>query len=94
MNRHMVDQLADTRAQIKALEATEAKLKSEISAQMGSADSLGGDEFIARQTLTERKGGMDEKALIAAGVDVEKFRKPASAVMTLRIEARAQELAA
>jgi len=52
LNRHIVDQLAEVRAQIKALEAREAELKTQISTAMGSANSLGGDEFIALQKLS------------------------------------------
>ena len=70
-NRHPVDQLADVRETIKTLQAREAELKDEIGKLMGKADSLGGDEWIARQSLQERKGSIDEARLKAAGIDAE-----------------------
>lgn len=92
-NRHPVDQLADVRAQIKALQDQEADLKAQISAEMGSRDSLGGDEFIAFQTLQTRKGGIDEEKLKAAGIKVDLYRKPSSTAHVLRVERRAAEVA-
>ena len=92
-NRHPVDQLADVRAEIKALQDREADLKAQISAEMGSRDSLGGDEFIAFQALQTRKGGIDEASLKAAGINPEKHRKPSSTAHVLRVERRAAEVA-
>jgi len=92
-NIHPVDELAEVRAKIKHLQDREGDLKDVISKMMGGADSLGGDEFIARQVLTERKGSLDEKAMKAAGIDTDRFRKPASAVLSLRIERREVEAA-
>lgn len=92
-NRHIVDQLADTRASIKELQARESELKAAVSKQMGDRDSLGGDQFIARQTLSERAGSIDTKAMQAAGIDPDAFRKPASAYVTIRVEERAMEAA-
>lgn len=92
-NRHPVDQLAQIRSTIKVLQDRESQLKEEIGSLMGSADSLGGDEFIAFQKLQQRKGGLDEKALKASGIDPDKFRKPASTFITLTIEPRVQEVA-
>ena len=93
MNRHIVDQLADVRAQIKELEARETDLKTQISAAMGGSNSLGGDEFLALQKLSTRKGGIDDKAMIAAGIDVAKYRKPDVTVFSLTIERREVEAA-
>ncbi|HWE98856.1 MAG TPA: hypothetical protein VG248_03580 [Caulobacteraceae bacterium] len=76
-NRHVVDLRADVRAQIKDLQKVEENLKAEISRLMGSDDSLGGDEWIASQTLSTRKGAIDEAKATAAGVDLNAFRKPA-----------------
>lgn len=90
-NRHIVDQLADIRATMKSLKADEDTLKGQISEAMGSADSLGGDEFIARQTLTERKGSIDTKAMEAAGIDIERYRKPGVSVYALKVERRVLE---
>jgi uncharacterized protein (UPF0335 family) len=90
-NRHPVDQLADVRERIKTLQTAEEMLKALITTRMGTADSLGGDEFIARQAISERKGGLDEKAMKAAGIDTDKFRKPSSTVISLRLERRAGE---
>lgn len=94
-NRHIVDRLADVRAQIKELGTVEDELKSRISAEMGSRDSLGGDEFIAFQTLTTRKGSLDEARICAAlGVDnLDAYRKPDVAVHSLKVERRVAEVA-
>lgn len=92
-NRHPVDRLADVRAQIKKLQDEESDLKALISTEMGSKDSLGGDEFIAFQTLQTRKGGIDEASLKAAGINPDKHRKPASTSHVLRVERRVAEVA-
>lgn len=94
-NRHIVDQLADVRAKIKALQEHEKDLKEEVGRQMGAADSLGGDEFIASQAISERKGSIDE-AKVARKLGVENldaFRKAPSTVVTIRVESRASEAA-
>lgn len=93
-NRHPVDQLADVRESIKTLQAREAELKDEIGKLMGKADSLGGDEWIARQSLQERKGSIDEARLKAAGIDADAFRKPPVTSIVLRVERRAMPEAA
>ena len=90
-NRHPVDELADVRAQIKELKDREDDLKVIISLDMGDGDSLGGDEYIATQTLSTRKGAIDEKALKAAGVNVSDFRKADVTVWSLRLERRATD---
>jgi hypothetical protein len=93
-NRHPVDELAEVRAKIKFLGERESELKAIISKLMGpNNNSLGGDEWIAIQSMSERKGGIDEKKLIAAGIDVEKFRKPGSTPMIMRVERREVEAA-
>lgn len=93
-NRHPVDQLALVRETIKNLKEREEELRAIVSAEMGSGDTLGGDEFIARQTVSERKGGVDEKAVKAAGIDLDRFRKPAVPVFSIRVERRVMEDAA
>ena len=92
-NRHPVDQLADIRATIKTLKAREDELKDQVSALMGDADSLGGDEFIALQKITTRKGSIDAKTLEAAGIDVDHYRKPATTVYAITVEPRVSEAA-
>lgn len=92
-NRHIVDQLADVRAEIKTLQDREKVLKAAVSKRMGEADTLGGDEFIAIQTLTERAGSIDAKAMERAGIDPARFRKPAIVVQTIRVERRVSEVA-
>lgn len=92
-NRHPVDELADVREAMKSLKAREDELKAIISNAMGSADHLGGDEFIATQTLSERKGGLDEKAMKAAGIDTDRYRKASTVVTTIRVERREREVA-
>jgi hypothetical protein len=90
-NRHIVDQLADTRAEIKVLQANEKSLKEEVGRLMGGKDSLGGDEFIASQSISERKGALDETAIAKKlGVDtLDAFRKAPTTVVTIRVEPRA-----
>lgn len=91
-NRHPVDQLAEIREQIKALKAREDELRNKVSAMMGAADSLGGDEFIARQSVTIRKGAIDEAAMRASGIDPDDWRKPEVTVYAIRVERRATEM--
>lgn len=90
-NRHPVDQLANVRATIKALQEREAELKEEIGTLMGNADSLGGDEFIASQKLQSRKGGLDEKRLTEKLGDLSAYRRPDTSFITLKVEPRAME---
>jgi len=91
-NRHVVDRLADIRAAIKALKKDEAICVSQISEQMGDGDSLGGDQYIARQIISTRKGSIDTGRLEADGIDVDVYRKPETVVYSLRLEARVQEV--
>ncbi|WP_309083745.1 hypothetical protein [Chelativorans sp.] len=92
-NRHIVDQLADVRAQKKALEAKEEELKVLISKAMGSADSLGGDQFIAFQKVSTRKGIYDMKKIEATFGDMSLFRKPDVTVYQIVVEPRIMEAA-
>jgi hypothetical protein len=92
-NRHPVDRLADVRAEIKRLQVEEIDLKAMIQTEMGSADSLGGDQYIASQSLQERKGGIDEAAMKAAGIDLDKYRKSSSTFVLLKVEPRVMEMA-
>jgi cell division protein FtsB len=88
-NTHPVDALARVRAAIKELQDNEKALKDEIQTAMGGDDALAGDEYIASQAISTRKGGIDEKAMVKAGINVESYRKPETTVITLRIEKRA-----
>lgn len=90
-NRHIVDQLGQVRNTIKILKEREDDLKKQVGVMMGKSDSLGGDEWIARQSISSRKGSIDAKAMEKAGIDVEQFRKPDSIVITIRTEQRALE---
>lgn len=92
-NRHPVDRLADVRAEIKKLQDEETDLKAQITTEMGSSDSLGGDQYIASQALQERKGNIDDAAMKADGLDPEKYRKPASTFIVLKVEPRVMEAA-
>lgn len=92
-NRHIVDQLADVRAEIKALQETEKVLKAAISKMMGSSDTLGGDQYVAIQKTQERKGSLDAEKITAAGLDPEQFRKPATVAFILHVEPRVAEVA-
>lgn len=91
VNRHPVDELADVRAQIKELQEKEYTLRVEVSVLMGDNDSLGGDEFIAKQILSNRAGAIDTKALEKAGIDIDKYRKPSTVVYQIRCERRVLE---
>jgi hypothetical protein len=92
-NRHPVDELADVREKIKFWKEREDELRGLISEMMGGSDSLGGDEWIARQTVTERKGSLDEKLMQADGIDTDRYRKKPSISFTIRVERRAVEAA-
>jgi hypothetical protein len=88
-NRHIVDRLGALRRLIREAETLEKELKTEVGYLMGSRDSLGGDEFIARQTIGERKGGWDDKKLEdELGLRAEKFRKPPVTIVTIRTDLR------
>ncbi|RCL04006.1 MAG: hypothetical protein JSC189_000043 [Candidatus Tokpelaia sp. JSC189] len=56
---------------------------------MGDRDSVGGDEFIATQITSSRSGGIDTKAMENDGIDIEKYRKPKTTIISIRIERRA-----
>jgi hypothetical protein len=92
-NVHIIDQLADVRAQIAALKEHEDKLRGEVSRLIGDDSFAEGDLFVAKQDITTRKGGLDEKALRAAGIEPDNFRKPESVVVTIRLSARASRAA-
>lgn len=94
VNRHPVDRLADLRAQMKALEAEEKEAAAEVSRLMGDAPSLGGDEFIATQGISERKGSIDAKKLAAAGIDVDAYRGAPSVSVRITLARRVQDEAA
>jgi len=87
-NRHIVDQLADVRNQIAWLKGVESELKEKISWQMGTRDSLGGDEYIAVKVVSDRVGAIDAKLLAADGIDIEKYRKPKTTTTSIRLEER------
>lgn len=91
VNRHPVDQLADVREKIKALQEEEDTLRTEVSVLMGEGDTLGGDEFIAKQSISERAGAIDAKAMERDGIDVAKYRKKPSTVYQIRCERRVLE---
>lgn len=91
VNRHPVDQLAQIREQIRALKDFEASLAKEVSGMMGERDSLGGDEYIARQTISTRKGSIDQKRMAEDGIDVDRYRKEAVNVFSIRVEQRERE---
>lgn len=90
-NRHPVDELADVREAQKALKAREDALKERISEMMGGADHLGGDEWIASQKLSTRKGALDQKAMDADGVELARYRRPDVTVFSIVLERRADE---
>ena len=61
-NRHPVDQTADVRETIKHCRPASRTRKGRIGKLMGKADSLGGDEWIARRSYRKRKGSIDGAA--------------------------------
>jgi hypothetical protein len=87
-NAHPVDQLAQVRADIAALKTREDELRGEVSRLIGDGSLVEGDLFVAKQDLTTRKGGLDEKALRAAGIDTDLYRKPDAVVITIRTTLR------
>lgn len=93
-NRHIVDELAEVRAQIKALADRETALKAEISAAMGTGDLLIGDDYAAVQKITSRKGAVDTAAMAKAGIDVEAYRRADVTVLSIVVERCQQAVAA
>ena len=91
VNRHPVDRLADMRAQIKALTAEEKTLTAEVSRLIGDGTSAGGDEYIATQSIAERKGSIDPKKLADAGIDADAYRKKGSVTVTVTLARRVVE---
>ena len=85
-NVHPVDELAEIRARMKALVERESELKSTISTLMGLDDALFGADHVAFQKMSSRKGAIDADALAKAGVDVDAFRKPDVAVISITVE--------
>lgn len=90
-NRHPVDELADIRETTKELKAREDELKFIISEMMGDADHLGGDEFIATQKISTRKGAIDQKAMEADAIDLAPYRKPDVTIFSIITERREVE---
>ena len=85
----VVDRLGHCRAVIRELQEIEKQLKVDVGIEMGSHDRVVGHEYLAIQSISERKGGIDEAAIMAA-LDVDTldgFRKPATAIVTIRTEA-------
>ena len=64
-NRHLVDRYGDLKEHNKKSKKLEEKLKAEImkAADDAGTDSVGGDEYIARQEVRQRTGGLDAEAL-------------------------------
>lgn len=95
-NRHPVDQLAETRAQIKALQDRESELKERVidmladRPQRGETQTVDGDEFQAAISLVESER-LDRQAVEKA-LTPSKFAKclkKASSV-TVRVNPRAR----
>lgn len=88
-NRSDVDLIGDLRAVIKEAKSIEEELKEKILESFGSSDSVGGADFIAYQTLQERKGSFDEKKLRARfGDEIDECRKPPSSSIKLDVKPR------
>ena len=85
-NRTPVDKLGAIREEIKELQAAEKELKTEVQDALGCADRLLGLDFVAVQSIAERKGSIDEKAVAAAlGIEnLDDFRKKAITVITVK----------
>lgn len=93
-NRHPVDQLAEVRAQIKVLTELEASLKDAVSTLMGAGDFVEGDEYVAMQSISERKGSIDDKAMKLAGINADDFRKAPVTVYSLKTSPKTAQKAA
>lgn len=87
-NRHPVDRLHDLRAQIKALEAEEKEAAAAVSKLMAGAGSVGGDEYIATESIGERAGSIDAAKLAKDGIDVDSYRKKSSVVVKITLAKR------
>lgn len=87
-NRHIVDQLADVRDQIKELEERESDLKSQVKEAMGARASLAGSDYIASLSISERAGALDAAKLEKALGSLAGYRKAPTRVETLRLERR------
>jgi cell pole-organizing protein PopZ len=93
-NRHPVDQLAEVRAQIKALQSREDDLKEQVltrltdNPQRGETQTVDGDDFVAAVSCVERET-LDRKAVERAlGVKFAKCLKKSTSV-TIRVSPRA-----
>lgn len=91
-NRHVVDRLAELRLALKDGNKLEEELKAEVSREMGRSDSLGGSEFVATQSISERRGKLLEKKIaMALGVDnLDWYRGKATEVVTIRTNRRGE----
>tara|TARA_R110000765_G_scaffold204734_2_gene309628 strand:- start:289 stop:576 length:288 start_codon:yes stop_codon:yes gene_type:complete len=85
-NRTPIDRLGEIREQIKELQAAEKDLKVKVQKSLNCADRLLGLEFLAVQSIAERKGSIDEKAVCEKfGVEnLDDFRKAPVTVITVK----------
>lgn len=83
-----VDKLGEIRERIKQFQAEEKALKAIVQDTLGPDDRLLGFEFLAIQTIAERKGAVDERRVAdALGVEnLDDYRKPATTVITVKTE--------
>ena len=74
-NRHVVDDLADLRFQRKELEERETQLRARVIEEMGTCDTLQGDQFVAHREQQRMRGAIDPARLRKAGIDPARYRK-------------------
>lgn len=89
-NRADVDRLADIREKIKSLKKQEDFLRNKILEKMETEKSvsIGGDENIAYLIISNRAGSVDTDKMKNDGIDIDKYRRPATITKTLRTERR------
>jgi hypothetical protein len=89
-NRHPVDELGDIRAERAALEAREARARTQVKNLMEAGGRLSGDEYVAEWEVRYRKGQIDPAALRRAGLKPDKFRKPSRKVDVILTDRRSE----
>ncbi len=89
-NRSDVDKLADIREKIKSLKKQEDFLRNKIVEKMEAEKSvsIGGEENIAYLITSSRAGTVDTDKMKNDGINIDKYRRPATITKTLRTERR------
>lgn len=83
-----LERLRTLRAEAKDLEAEAEDIEDSIKLELGDAEALvdeAGRPLVTWKTAT-RKGSIDKKAMTAAGLDVDEYRKPSSTYRTFTVK--------